>query len=186
MLRLITSLALVLTLGCVSQPEDKEPVVIEETVETVEEPVVLTSAPRHLLGPFIYQIITEDGYMGVEFIANGHVWTVKHMISPKVKGLDKCVDRGPHPSQKGLIISEDLLHVHQKLWYMSTHGPIRLIVMHFDANYIYVAVVEGVIVPGDSGSPVLSMQGEVVGCVSATYPKHPFYKDYKYGIIGRF
>lgn len=124
--------------------------------------------------------------MGVEFIADHHVWTVEHMLNPRHKGIDKCVNLGPHPYREGLTIGDDLIYVHQKLWYLSTHGSIELVVTHFDENYIYVAVIEGVIIPGDSGTPVFNEHGEVIGCVSATYPKHPFYQPYKYGIIGRF
>lgn len=181
MLRLHISLALALLLGCAA-PQVLEQPNTPTPIQTIE----LRSAPKHILGPFIYQIVTRKGYMGVEFIAGGRVWTIQHLLDGNHKGPDVCIDLGPHPYRRGLEISDSLIFVHQKLWYLSTHGVVSLVVVLVSEHSIHVAVTEGSIVPGDSGSPVFDDRGEVVGSVSATYPSHPFYNPYEYGVIGRF
>lgn len=140
-----------------------DPVVFEHTVEIKE-----IGLPP--LGPYTYKVFSNGG-MGTEFIVDWTIISAKHVYVKDMQLSDTAdvIRVGTYP-RRGLVLAKESPKLNEMVFYYTNRGRVYArAVGLLKHDYLRIGTERGLIVPGDSGSPVFNMRGEVVGVLSFLY-----------------
>lgn len=131
--------------------------------------------PTSLLPPESYFsfVVSHEEFLGRAFIADGYIFSASHIFNGKFIDI---LDRDIHNLGKAPINGATISFVEEKVdsflffWtYDRSLIPLRILSVSREQYTVQCRPSLGNIQPGDSGSPVFNIKGEVVGLVSSIW-----------------
>ena len=117
-------------------------------------------------------VTSENGMRGRGFIANNHIYSASHLYDEAFSDLDHdIINLGTSPIKGGTISLTELSKNDSLYYWVTDRGltPLRIVLV---TELTYTVICRpnlGKIIPGDSGSPVYNIKGEIVGIISSIW-----------------
>ncbi len=118
-------------------------------------------------------VVSHEEFLGRAFIADGYIFSASHIFNDKFIDV---LDRDIHNLGKAPINGATISFVEEKVdsflffWtYDRNLIPLRIVNVSREQYTVQCRQALGNIQPGDSGSPVFNLKGEVVGLISSIW-----------------